>query len=137
MKTSRKYESGMSMIALMCLIVLLVFCGLFAFRVVPMYAENAYVVQALKSLNEPGASLDDMSDKEIIKKLNTFYAVNNVRSDGPQNIIIDRKKSERVVVKVDYESRERLMYNIDVVASFENHLDSSRPDKCCKPLDEK
>lgn len=133
---SYKKQRGLSVLTMLALIVLLVFCGLFAFKVAPMYAENAYVVQGMKSLVEQGESLNEMSDKVIRNKLEQFYAVNNVRSEGPKNIVIKRD-ADRTVVKVDFEMREHLMYNIDVATTFKNHLDSARPDKCCKPLDEK
>ena len=127
-----KRQRGLTMISWICVLAVLSFCGLFAFKVVPMYAENTYVVSALKSLAAE-SDFEDMSDAEIKKFLNNFYMVNNVRSDGPQQIVIDRK-SKGLIVKIDYESRANLMYNIDLVATFENHLDASRKHLCCKPL---
>jgi hypothetical protein len=62
--------------------------------------------------------------------------VNNVRSDGPQNIVIDRR-SKTLLVSIDYENRVNLFWNIDVITSFQNHLDGERPELCCKPLAEK
>ena len=64
-----------------------------------------------------------------------FYMVNNVRSEGPQNIVIDRK-SKSLLVKIDYENRANLFYNIDIVMRFQNHLDGDQPNLCCKPLAE-
>jgi hypothetical protein len=101
-----------------------------------MYAETVYVVNALKSLVEPGARITEMSDAEIKKKLFNFYLVNNVRSEGPKNIVIDRK-SQTLLVTIDYESRTNLFWNIDIVVSFQNHLDGEQPALCCKPLAEK
>jgi acyl-CoA synthetase (AMP-forming)/AMP-acid ligase II len=124
-------QRGLTMISWICVLAIISFCGLFAFKVVPMYAENTYVVSALKSLaNE--SDFEDMSDAAIKKYLNNFYMVNNVRSDGPQQIVIDRK-SKKLIVKIDYESRANLMYNIDLVASFQNHLDAARKGVCCAP----
>ena len=97
-----------------------------------MYAENVYVQNALKSLAEPGMKVSEMSDSEIKKKLSNFYSVNNVRSAGAQNIVIDRKANS-IIVKIDYEARSNLFYNIDIVMSFQNHLDGDQPNLCCKP----
>jgi hypothetical protein len=58
--------------------------------------------------------------------------VNNVRSDGAQNIVIDRK-SKTLLITIDYENRANLFYNIDVVTRFQNHLDADHPKLCCKP----
>jgi hypothetical protein len=133
MKNSLQQQRGLTMISWVFVIAILAFCGMFAFRIVPMYAENMYVVKALKSLAEPGVVLTDMSDAEINKKLQNFYMVNNVRSEGAQHIVIDRK-SKALLITIDYENRTNLFYNIDVVTSFQNHLDAERPQLCCKPL---
>jgi hypothetical protein len=132
---SLQQQHGLTLISWIFVLMIVAFCGIFAFRIVPMYSENVYVVNALKSLAEPGMKVSEMSDSEIKKKLQNYYLVNNVRSEGPQNIIIDHK-SKSLLVTVDYESRAHLFYNIDVVLSFQNHLDGDQPNLCCKPLAE-
>ncbi len=129
---SLQKQQGLTLISWIFVIAILAFCGMFAFRIVPMYAENVYVVNALKSLAEPGAQVNEMSDAEIRKRLLNFYMVNNVRSEGPQNIVIDRK-SKSLLIKIDYENRTNLFYNIDIVTSFQNHLDGDHLALCCKP----
>ena len=134
---NRRYlagQRGFSMIQWMLIILVAGFFLLFAFRVVPLYAENRYVVTALKSLEDGGSRLSDMTDAEIRKKLANFYMINNVRSEGPtKNIEIDRSNNN-VLVMIDYETRVNLFYNIDLVLTFENHLDSTRPGICCRPF---
>lgn len=107
---------------------------LFGFRIIPLYAENKYVTEALRSIQDQGGRLADMSDGEIRKRLENFYNINNVRSEGAtQNISIDRSY-DRVLVTIDYEVRVPFFYNIDLVLSFQNHLNSDHVDLCCKPL---
>lgn len=132
LKKSLQQQRGLTMISWVFVLAVLAFCGMFGFAVVPMYAENVYVVNALKSLAEPGVNLAEMSDAEINKKLQNFYMVNNVRSDGAQNIVIDRK-SKALLITIDYENRANLFWNIDVVTRFQNHLDAEHPKLCCKP----
>lgn len=130
-------QAGFSLVQWLLVIVVAGFLLLFAFRVVPLYAENQYVVSALKSLNDSGRRLTDMSDSDIRKHLANFYMINNVSSEGPtKNIKVDRS-SDKLVVTIDYESRVNLFHNIDLVLSFQNHLDSSRPDFCCRPFNER
>lgn len=117
-------------------LVIVVVAGFFlwsAFKVVPIYSENMYVKSALRSLVSSGEKLEDMSDSEISKKLSNFYMINNVRSEGPTNNIKIDREAERVLVTIDYETRTPLMSNIDLVLSFKNHLDSTKPTQCCKP----
>jgi hypothetical protein len=130
---SIKSQRGMGMLQLALVLAVAGFFLLFAFKVVPMYAENRYVESALRSLTDGGTKLEELSTAEINKKLNNFYMINNVRSEGPtKNIKVDRD-SEKVLVTVDYETRENLFWNIDLVVFFNNHLDSTRPNECCKP----
>lgn len=129
-------QRGLTLISWIFVAAILAFCGMFAFSVVPMYAENMYVVKALKSLAEPGERVAEMTDSEIRKKIQNFYLINNVRSEGPQNIVIDRK-SKNLLITIDYENRTNLFYNIDVVTVFQNHLDGDHPDLCCRALAEK
>lgn len=130
---SLKQQAGLTMVSWIFVLAILAFCGMFGFAIVPMYAENMYVEKALKSLVEPGRNLSEMSDSEIRKKLLNFYLINNVRSEGPQAIGIDRK-TKSLLITIDYENRTNLFYNIDVVTSFQNHLDAEQPNLCCKPL---
>ncbi len=108
------------------------FALLCAFKIIPLYAENRYISQALIFLSEKDVPLEDMSTGEIKKAMNNFYTINNVRSEGSRNIKVERTR-KAVLVSVNYETRVPLVSNIDVVVSFENQLDSSRPGECCKP----
>lgn len=129
-----KSQRGLGMLQWALVIAVAGFFLLFAFKVIPLYAENRYVESALRSLENGGEKVENMTDAEIKKKLGNFYMINNVRSEGPtRNIKIDRR-SEDLLITVDYETRVPLFYNIDLVLSFQNHLDSSRPGQCCKPV---
>lgn len=129
-------QRGLTLISWVFVVAIVAFCGMFAFAVVPMYAENMYVEKALKSLSAPGERVTEMSDAEIKKNIEKFYLINNVRSEGPQTIVIDRK-SRSLLIMIDYENRTNLFYNIDVVTSFKNHLDGEHPDLCCRPTGDK
>lgn len=130
---SIKNQRGLGMLQWALVIAVAGFFLLFAFKVIPLYAENRYVESALRSLETGGEKLEQMTDAEITKKLNNFYMINNVRSEGPTKNIKIERESEKAVVTVDYETRVPLFWNIDLVVSFQNHLDSTRPGQCCKP----
>jgi len=130
---SIKHQRGLGMLQWALVIAIAGFFLLFAFKVVPLYAENRYVEVALRSLENGGEKLEQMTDSEIKKKLNNFYMLNNVRSEGPTKNIKIARESEKALVTVDYETRVPLFWNIDLVLSFQNHLDSTRPGQCCKP----
>lgn len=131
-----KKQQGFGMLGWLLILAVAGFFLLCAFKVIPLYAENRYVVSGLKALVEPGTKLEDMTTAEIKKKMSNFYMINNVRSKEAQNIVVDRD-ARRVVVKIDYEARVELFYNLSVVVDFKNHLDSTAPHQCCKPVTEK
>lgn len=130
---SLKHQRGLGMLQWALIIAIAGFFLLFAFKVVPLYAENRYVESALRSLVSGGEKIEEMTDAEITKKLNNFYMINNVRSEGPTKNIKIEREAEKTLVTVDYETRVPLMYNIDLVLVFKNHLDSTKPSQCCKP----
>ena len=134
MRTLKK-QQGLGMLAWLVVLAIAGFFLLCAFKIIPLYAENRYVISGLKALVEPGTKLEDMTTAEIKKKMGNFYMINNVRSKDAQNIVVDRD-ARRVVVKIDYEARVNLFYNLDVVVDFKNHLDSTAPHQCCKPVAE-
>lgn len=135
MKTLQK-QQGLTLFSWILVLIIAGFFLLCAFKIIPLYAENRYVVSALKSLTTDDTPLAEMTDAEIRRKLANFYMINNVRSQGPQNIEIQRD-ANKLIVKIDYEARVTLFDNaplvrtLDVVVVFQNHLDSAAPNLCC------
>jgi hypothetical protein len=134
MKSLRK-QRGISMIHLTFYLMVGGFLANFGVKVIPMYADNRYIIAALKTLIEGGNNLTSMSDADIRRKMDSFYIVNNVRNQDPKDLKIDRQ-ADRVIVTLDYELRENLFLNADVVVHFVNQLDSTRPALCCTPVAE-
>jgi len=130
---SIKHQRGLGILQWLVVIIVVVVVGKFAFTVVPIYAENVYVQSALKSLDSSVEKLENMTDAEIKKKLTNFYLINNVRSEGPTKNIKIEREADKVLVTIDYETREAYLFNMDIIVSFQNHLDSTRPGQCCKP----
>ncbi len=132
MKTIAR-QRGMGLLQWIAILLLLSFLGKFGYCVIPIYTENRYVITGLRSIEDGGNRLSDMSDEEIRKRMANFYMINNVNSVGPtKNIKIDRI-DDKVVVKIDYETRVNFLLNIDIVMSFKNHLDSTQVSLCCNP----
>ncbi len=128
-------QRGMGLINLVLVLLVCAFCATFAFKVVPMYAENRYIISGLRELIDAGSTLEQMTDAEIRKRMNNFYMLNNVRSQDNNKIDITRT-TNRLIVKIDYEARSTLLANIDIVMNFKNHLDSQHPQECCEPKDD-
>ena len=130
-----KYEKGMSSLSLLLVLTVAGFFMLCAFKLVPVYSENQYIVSALQSLRDRDKTVDQMTPSEIRKHLQNFYTVNGVRSAGANNIVVERDRN-RSIITIYYEVKVPLFYNISVVVDFKNYMDSSKPEECCKaPVD--
>jgi hypothetical protein len=130
----KQKQAGLTAISMLLMLVIAAFLMLFAFKVVPVYAENYYITAGLKTLAEDNPDLAKMKTSEIKKAMSRYYTINNVRSDGAQQLEVIRKSRSLQVVN-EYESRVTLLANIDLVLSFKNVLDSTRPDECCSAAD--
>lgn len=133
-----KKQRGLSALSWLLILVIAGFFLLCAFKIIPLYAENRYVESALNSLIGTSMDADELTDGAIRRKLADFYQINGVRSEGPQNIAIQRD-AKGFLVTIDYEARTTLfddvplLRTLDVVVLFENHLDSTDPKSCCRP----
>ncbi|UTF61045.1 DUF4845 domain-containing protein [Gilvimarinus sp. DA14] len=123
-------QRGLSSIGWLLVIMVVAFFGLCAAKLVPVYAENYYIVNGLKALADEGEALKRMSKGEITRKLNSYFSINNVRSAGAKELEFVQS-SKGIIIVNKYETRVPLISNIDVVLSFHNVLDSSLPDECC------
>jgi hypothetical protein len=136
-----KNQKGMGALQWILVLLIVAFFALLAFRVVPLYTENQYVVAGLKSLVNLDEKLTELSDSEIRKRMENFYTINYVKSEGAQQIVIERE-DDHVLVKIDYSASANIFTNqpflgtVDIVVHFKNHLDSDAPRECCTPLKE-
>jgi len=102
------------------------FAGFFLlalFRVGPLYLDNYFVGAAMNSMADE--NFHEINDAAIRKKLFDYFTINNIRDIKHSMVKIERDR-EGTLIKVDYEKRVNFLGNLDVVASFENHLHSSQ-----------
>lgn len=102
------------------------------YAMIPAYYDNTLVADGLKSI---GSSPDvkSLSREQVVARLQNYFDLNGVRGEPTKNIKVVRR-SEGMLINIDYEVRENIFGNVDVVMRFENQLDTTNPDACCKPL---
>ncbi|WP_439133856.1 DUF4845 domain-containing protein [Pseudomaricurvus sp.] len=127
-----KYQKGMSATGWLIILLVVGFTLLCLFRMVPAYVDNRYIQEGLLDLSEQGDKIEEMSPNEIRRQVGRFFQMNNVRSQSSKSIEVERLQ-EKTLVHMNYEVRVPIIYNIDVVMTFNNTWDSSRPYECCKP----
>jgi len=115
-------------------LILLSVCGFFlllTFRLGPVYLDDRFVSETLKTLGQDPA-FPGMTVGEIRSKMGKTFTINNIRGKAVQAVKV-KKTSKKTLVSIEYEERIPVLANADVVLSFNHVLDSTKPDECCKP----
>lgn len=128
-------QSGMSSLGMLTILLLAGFFLLAAFRVGPLYFDNIYVAEGLRSLSNPDGDLSTLNKSQVKAQLGKYFLLNNIRDFSMDSIQV-KKDDSGLLVTADYEKRVHLIHNIDVVLVFQNHWHSSNPDECCSPQSE-
>jgi len=108
----------MSMTALLALMGVTVFIGLFVLKVGPAYFENMTVAKIVEDKSADESLMRGPRNK-IYASRNQAYRTNSLYSLKAEDTIRLKRDAERGhVMKVAYERRSTLFANIDVVTVF-------------------
>ena len=114
MKQKQRGITMLGFLMVLCLVIFFAFC---AMKIVPMYIEFYSVKQALKGLAEDqslaGASKEKIREM-YLRRLEMSYADNVKKMDAMKF----ESGDGGVKMVVDYERRESLLANLDVVGKF-------------------
>ncbi len=132
LQTSLRRQRGMSFWTLILYVCGFALIILFSAKLAPAYVDAMHVENGLKGLAEK-ENLRDMSRGEIVRDLQTYFTLNNVRGEPAKSVKVIRG-ADGVLVSIDYELREPLLHNIDVVMKFNKQLNTAKPELCCEPL---
>jgi len=115
------HQRGMTAIGWLLVMGLIAFFALITLRLVPIYLEYSKVVSVFESLaKEQGVGARSRS--EIITLVTKRFGVNDVDKVSPKLVKVSKDKG-MTVISIEYERREHLMSNIDVVASFSKQIE--------------
>jgi len=118
MKT-RATQRGMSMTVVMLIMATAIFFGLFAFKAGPAYFEN-WTVSKIADDIASNPELMRAPKSKIYQSIQDQYRHNNLWDLKAEETIVLKKDGKRgYLVTVDYEKRENLFSNIDLVMRFE------------------
>ena len=131
-------QRGYSAAGIIFALFIATFAAKVAYVVAPAYYDNALVRDALKDLAERHPNdLQEVRKEAVMTELSKFYTLNGVRNEVILSALELERMKERTLIRVDYEVRTPFMGNADIVLTFKNHLDSSKPDECCNPSENK
>jgi hypothetical protein len=116
--SSLNKQRGMSMISWLIVIAFLLFQGIMAMRIIPVYINDASVSSVMKKL--PGDStLSNASVRVIRDTIEKRLKINNIYDIDRSDIVIKPARGGYDVT-LDYESRGNLIGNMDYVISFKH-----------------
>ena len=125
-RQSPKHQRGMGMLSIFCLIAVALFLGMFAFKVAPHYMEN-WTVSKIASDVASNPELLQQPRSKVYSYIQQAYGMNNLWELKPEETIKLKKNGNKgYVVTVQYEKRDTLISNIDVVTSFDTEVSPSR-----------
>jgi len=123
-------QRGLSSIGWLCVLGIAAFCLTCFFKLGPVYLDDYFVDGALLSLSKrPGVKT--MTPQEIKSTINKEFTINNVRGTPTKSVVV-KKTPKKILVTIEYEERIKLFFNVDVVLSFSHMLDTTKPELCCK-----
>jgi hypothetical protein len=109
-------QQGASVIAILGGVALLIIVATLLMRLGPHYIDWRTMQSIIGDL--PTSQVHSMSKDEIRTTLKKRFRVNNMRDFDLREIMtIDRAKAG-TVLKIDYERREFIVANVDVVLTF-------------------
>ncbi|MGQ7846275.1 DUF4845 domain-containing protein [Granulosicoccus sp. 3-233] len=114
-----QHQRGMGMLSIFAIIAVTVFIGLFAIKVGPNYMEN-WTVSKIASDVASNPDLLRQPRSKVYSYINQAYRTNSLWDLKPEETIKLKKDGKRgYIVSVQYEKRDKLFSNIDLVTSFD------------------
>ena len=115
------HQKGMTAIGWLLVLGLIAFFTLITLRLVPAYLEFAKVTSVLESLqNEPG--ITRKTKGEILNLIIKRFNVNDVYKVDAKLVKVVKEKGV-LKVSINYERREHLIGNVDVVTTFNKEVE--------------
>ncbi len=114
---SHKRQGGLSSISILIILLVAVFFGTCAVKLIPVYLESFTVERAVSSVAEQAKGAM-WGRTEIRSSLQKQFQVNRVEALKPQDVKVMRKDG-KTTIDATYEKRVPLMFNIDAVVKFD------------------
>lgn len=119
--TNSKHQSGASFFGTIFLLILLAIFLLTGLRIAPAYIDNNVIVNAMNSMDSNN-DLSSMSLNEIRDNLLRTLTNNGIRNFDRNSVQLTQE-GRAEYIDINYETRFPLIYNIEVVVTFENRFE--------------
>ena len=116
MNNSISKQRGLTLISWIVVIIFVLFQGVIAMNVLPVYMTDATVASVMEELpNDPVAQR--ASTKELKTVVAKKMRMNSVYTIKPEDIKVKKGRGENIVI-INYEPRGKLIGTLDYIVSF-------------------
>jgi len=117
-KSTRSSQRGLTMISWIIVIVFLLFQGVIAMNVIPVYMTDSSVKSIMKGLPND-ATARNAGTKELKAVVAKKLSMNSVYTIKPEHIKVKKGRGENIVT-IEYEPRGKLIGNLEYIVSFKH-----------------
>ena len=110
-------QKGLSPIGILFVVCVFVFFVMISLKLGPKYIDYNTIRTVFQDAVEE-AERDDMKPKAIIKSIEKKLLINNIRDFKVRDSAFIGQEKGITFVEFEYEVREHLFYNIDVLLTF-------------------
>jgi len=111
-------QRGLTMISWLIVIVFLLFQGVIAMNVIPVYLTDSSVKKIMEGL--PGdVSAQEAGTKQLKGLVAKRLSINSIYSIKPEHIEVKKGRAENIVT-IEYEPRGKLIGNLEYIVSFKH-----------------
>ncbi|RTZ71255.1 MAG: DUF4845 domain-containing protein [Gammaproteobacteria bacterium] len=114
-------QRGLSITGWIFVIAVALFFALLGMKMIPSYLQYYSIVQVLESIAQD-PTLKQAPPGELRKIFNRRIDINGVYDFPKKGLKIDRSQGEGTMMIVDYEVREPMAGNVDVVMHFHKEV---------------
>jgi hypothetical protein len=111
-------QKGLTFISWLVLLAIVLFNGIIALNIVPIYINDHSVRTLMKNL-EMDSAVRGETAKAIKKTIAKRLRINNVYSVKKENISVKKAKNG-YLIRIQYEPRGKLIGNLDYIVTFKH-----------------
>jgi hypothetical protein len=123
----KQKQSGMGTMEIMLLLILVGFVVMCVMKMLPHYIDDGTVTSTLHEAHKDLSAKDvsEVSNSDIRGRLTKSFNLNSVSDEVIESLDVVREDGE-VLVILNYEVREALFGNVDVVMRFKHEVDFAK-----------
>ncbi len=91
-------------------------------QLIPVYIQNHMVGKVAQQVVSD-AELQQGPKRDVVKRVEQLFSSNDINSLDPKEVVkVERDNTGRWVLDVKYEERRKLLYNLEIVAAFDDQF---------------